>query len=486
MRVLFWLTIKPYSDRLKLTIYLMDFLMKNLEIVTLALSSTLLFGCGGGGGSAPEVKIATKIAVDNDYTFPTNINPWFAGFLSNTDGTETLILSTMDQHKATEFTPPTPILAINVIGNTVVNDTSKLFADIPSYYFTRSVRTFNHPKTKTPAIWFCNTGREVDEAKAIPRVNGKWGEQDGLYVMENGKFVNHTHTLPQIVDFSHGCDVSVNGNETLLIKNTLSWLNSQEQQYAYKFIDDKWVSELPYQSLGFVNNNNIITNSTNPFFATSIKMQGSNAFMFGNGLVKKTNDSYSLSVLPKTDLDINGYSHVQGSFTGDLNNDGHDDLVFIKSSDGIKIKPFLIGTKVEIWFNDGNGNFTYKENSILGFYDEDNFSLDLRFIDINFDGYLDIVSFGQRYVNPCQPSPSCHYKPIDKVLINNGNNTFTVRTINDEALNQQCIGKCNISLWFLKQGKNSFSMVSHTVSNDLNVHKLIAKTYTKESPLPLR
>ena len=62
--------------------------------------------------------------------------------------------------------------------------------------------------------------------------------------------------------------------------------------------------------------------------------------------------------LPKTDLDINGYSHVQGSFTGDLNNDGYDDLVFIKSSDGIKIKPFLIGTKVEIWFNDGNGNFT--------------------------------------------------------------------------------------------------------------------------------
>jgi hypothetical protein len=273
----------------------------------------------------------------------------------------------------------------------------------------------------------------------------------------------------------------VTGNETLLIKNTTSWLNSPEQQYALKYVDDKWISELPYRALGFVSINNVLNNNANAFWATSINLQGSTAFAFGNGLVKKTNNSYSMTVLPKTDLDMQGYTHVQGSMTGDLNNDGHDDLVFIKSSEA----PLLIGTKVEIWFNDGNGNLSYKENSILGSYDEDNFSLDLRFVDVNFDGFLDIVSFGQRYVNPCRPA-DCYYKPIDKILINNGNNTFSVRTINDLSMNERCIGKCNISLWFLKQGKNSFSMVSHTVSPDLKVHKLIAKTYNKENPLPLK
>lgn len=464
--------------------------MQNLKFSVLT-GCILVAGCGGGGTTTTPINVAqtplsTLTIVENvEYEFKNGHTPWVNIYITNDDGTETLIVSSMDKTNYYQHTEPTPVYAFKINNNKVEDITDSIFNTTPKFYGVRTIRSFIHPKTKTKALWFCNTGREVGvpEISAAKKINGLYQEQDALYVMNNGKFIDNSVSLPQEIDFSHGCDILQNTEETYLIKNTMPAYYKPETVYAYKLVDDKWVSELPYEKLGFTNTISW-KNWDNLFKSTwvaAIKLTNSiHGFIFGNGIVKKENNTYSYELLPSTDLDNLGYTHVQGSVTGDLNNDNLEDLILVKSNSAWEY------AKIEIWFNDGKGKLNYKPTTITGKYEANDFGTDLRLIDINFDGHLDIVTFGARYNYNCNPSPSCYHQKTNKVLINNGDNTFTPKIIDDPRLTLNCTQNCQVGTFFLKQSNNSYGIIVWSTSGDYNVNKFSAKTFTKEDPVMVR
>lgn len=454
--------------------------MKNF---LLALSvSFALVGCGGGGGSTPEQPYSTFIMGSKE-------TPFFATTLKSADGSENLVLSTIDEGNPYAYTPPTPVYILHSEANgSVTNITSSLFANIPKFYWSRNINTFIHPATGTQAIWFCNQGREVGDylAAAMPRINGIFGEQDALYVMENGKLVDKSDTLPQIVDFSHGCSVAKNSDGSVsLVKRTFGGTTfNQSDKVILNYINGKWVevygSGPSNQGLFFgIAQSQIFFTAAGNFQRASF---GDNP-VFGNKLLTKVNGEYVISAsLDAPDLYEQGYTMVQGSTVGDLNNDGWDDLVLILSADGVKLKPFLSGAKLAIFMNDGNGNLVYDPSAIVEYYGDTLFGLDIRIFDINFDGYPDIVVQGERYMF----GTNLYYTKTENVLVNNKKGKFNLKTIDGTKLNSKCSDPhCQIGTWFLK-GKDSNSYTLMTYSKSGGDKTFYSQTVTPANPLLLK
>lgn len=460
--------------------------MKKTYIILLSLAS-LLTGCGGGGGDTvvPGATIvpADPIVASKTYTtFSMHGNeiPWASSFLKNSDGSESLILSSMDEANAFKITKPTPVYVLSSQGDgSVSNITNTLFDKIPNFYWVRDITTFIHPETNTPAIWFCNHGREVGDPNnaTIPRSPGVWGEQDGLFVMVNGKFVDKSNTLPQIVDFSHGCSSMKNAaGKTSLVKNTLSWLGPDvPQQSILSYDNGNWVNTFA----STWNNPGIFQRGIESFYAIAgnfLKSVHGDSVIFGKTLIHNTGSSFALSSnLHAPDLESQGYTMVQGSVTGDINNDGWDDLILIMSANGVELKPFLSGAKLALFKNDGTGNLIYDPTAFIDNYGAGEFGLHVKIMDINFDGHPDIVTNGQRYMY----GTDLHYLKTDKVLINNGSGKFNLKTIDSTRLNSKCTEHCQLGTYFLKGKDNShYTLISNyrSGSNRIFYSKVITQT----------
>jgi hypothetical protein len=451
--------------------------MKTKSIATILLSSFLV-ACGGGGSGNITPPYTT---------FEMNglrLGPWATASLPSIDGSEYIVMSSFDEISPFTITPPTPVFILKPNNDGSVSDiTSSYFNTPPSYYWVRNITAFTHPETGTQALWFCNQGREGPQKSSdlapIPRVNGEWGEQDGLYVMENGKFVDKTHTLPQVVDFSHGCSSMKNSaGKTSLIKNTLGWLGPDAPERSIMdFANNKW----NYTITSSWNNPGIL-GQVKSFFAAAgdflKSSQGSNA-VFGTTLLKSDNNSHQVySTLKAPDLEEQGYTMIQGAVSGDFNNDGWDDLILVYSADGIKLKPFLSGSKLALFKNDTKGNLIYDPKAIADIYRDDEFGLDIKIMDINFDGHPDIVTFGSRYLY----GTNLTNQKTDKVFLNNGKGQFNIKSIDISKLNPGCIGTCQLATWFLKGKDNtSYNIMSYSRFGDKKT--FYSQTVTVSNPL---
>lgn len=453
--------------------------LNKTRIVALVVS-IFLVGCGGGGSGGSSTPSYSTFEMTG-----LRLAPWAAATMPGSDGSEYMVLSSFDEVSPYQMSPATPVFILkpNTDGS-VSNVTNTYFNTPPSYYWVRNITSFTHPGTGTQALWFCNQGREIgnDSNNApIPRINGQWGEQDGLYVMENGKFVDRTNTLPQVVDFSHGCTAMKNSEgKTSLIKNTLSWLGPDAPQRAIMdFKDNQWVN-----TVFSTWNNPGVLGQLSSFFAVAgnfLHTLSDNA-VFGTTLVKSSNNTYeAYSSLRAPDLEDQGYTMIQGAVSGDFNNDGWDDLILIFSADGVKLKPFLSGAKLALFRNDGHGNLTYDPTALNDYYRDDEFGLEIKIMDINFDGHPDIVSFGSRYLY----GTNLHNQKIDKVFINNGSGKFNLKTIDLSKLNQGCVGTCQLATWFLRgKDNNSYSIMSYSREGDTKT--FYSQTVTPQNPLIIK
>jgi len=459
----------------------------------LLLLLALLSGCGGGGDitvSGAMIVPADPLVAPKTYTtFSMHGRevPWFSGFLKNSDGSESLILSSMDEANAFKITTPTPVYVLNSQSDgSVSNITNTLFDKIPNFYWARDITTFIHPETNTPAIWFCNTGREVGDPNTvptIPRTPGVWGEQDSLFVMVNGKFVDKSNTLPQIIDYSHGCSSMKNAaGKTSLVKNILGWLGPDApQQSILSYDNGKWVNTF----VSTWNNPGIFHRGIESFYAIAgnfLKSVHGDSVAFGKTLIHNTGPSFAISSnLHAPNLESQGYTMIQGSVTGDINNDGWDDLILIMSADGVKLKPFLSGAKLALFKNDGAGNLLYDPTAFIDYYSDNEFGINIKIMDINFDGHPDIVTTGERYLY----GTNLHYLKTDKVLINNGSGKFNLKTIDSTKLNSKCTEKCQIGTYFLKGKDNShYTLISNYKSGSSRI--FYSKIITQTDPLMLK
>lgn len=455
----------------------------NTKNAVAVLVSIFLVACGGGGGTSGSTTPAYST-----FEMTGREVPWTASYLANTDGSENLILASMDEANPFNITPPTPIYVLKgETDGSVSNITNTFFNKIPSYYWVRNITTFIHPVTGTQAVWFCNTGREGPQKSSadapIPRINGQWGEQDGLYVMENGKFVDRTDTLPQVVDFSHGCASFKNSQgSTSLVKNTLGWLGPDETQRSIlSYVNGKWA---PAMSSSW-NQPGVFEQGFNSFFAATGNFQKSTTgenVVFGTTLLQSSGSSYSIAnKLKAPDLESQGYTQVQGAISGDVNNDGWDDLILVLSADGVILKPFLSGSKLALFRNDGKGNLVYEPTAFIDYYGDSEFGLDIKIMDINFDGHPDIVTSGQRYLY----GTNLHDLKTDKVFINNGSGKFNLKSIDGTKLNSKCGSTCQIATWFLK-GKDSNSYTLMTYSKSGDVRKFYSQNVTIQDKLTFK
>jgi len=426
-------------------------------------------GCGGGGGGGA---VNTPIPPSQVYsTFSTKgvVVPWVGSALKDADSSEVLVLATMDEANATQkLTPPTPVFILKANNDGSVLDISNsLFDKQPNYWWVRSITPFIHPETGSQALWFCNVGREIGDPNTvptIPRTPGVWGEQDGLFVMINGKLVDKTETLPQVIDYTHGCATfNDSKGKAQLVKNNAGWIGPDASyQSILSLVNGKWVPT--FNSTW--NNPSVLQRGVDSFFAAAgdfFKSIYGGSPVFGYYQLKNNGTSFELATeLHSNDLELQGYTMPQGSITGDVNNDGWDDLILVMSADGVKLKPFLSGARLALYKNDGKGNLIYDPNAFKDSYSDNDFGLDLKIIDINFDGFPDIVTHGERYLF----GTNYHYLKTEKVFINDGKGGFNLKTIDGTSLNARCNENCQIGTYFLKgKDKNSYTLISNSKSS---------------------
>ena len=416
--------------------------------------------------------------------------PWFHNYLKNTDGSETLVLTT--QGKWDQFTPPTPIVILKPTGNGVADITSQLFDAAPSLYFGRNVVTYKDPITSQQAIWFCSHGREVGDVQAAstPRVNGIWGEQDKLFVMgANGKFSDQSSKLPQVVDFTHGCAAGNNGdgNSVVLVKNTSGRFGGYEEHqvlakgpsgtyvptsFSPNSIPD-WDWRLKSWWVG----------------VGDFSKRGAVDMVYSQRVVRYQTGSYRVTqTMRAPDLEAQGYKNYHGGVVADVNGDGHTDVIQILSGDGVS-KTWLGGAMLALFINDGTGNLIYTPGAIPSPQTPSDISLDVRLFDVNFDGKADIVSSGGRY------GVGSPYTPTTEFLyINNGNGTFTKKTVVDAEMNSRCLAisanprlACQLGYYFMANSDGSSYSIVMTGHNYLtDVHTAYGRTVTPATPLGLR
>lgn len=456
--------------------------------LAIALSIT---ACGGGGGSSPAPVAAAPapvvqptppiVVAATTVVIPSGLDQWFHTQQAASDGAETLVMTTMDSLNVRSASAATPMIAIKA-SDTGLNDvTSAIFEVVPKTFWSRNLTSFIDD-TGAQSLYVCNQGREMTSPTKADGTNGTWAEQDRLFVMVNGKYVDRTSSLPQAIDFTHGCTVANMGDgKKSLVKNNLS--------------------TSPLKALLTLNNGKYeVSASLDPIIGDSQNKKGTFAvasadftktgtddLVFGDLVVRKTGPaSYAVvsKLTPPANYVTAGYTIVHNLVAADVNGDGYPDLIVTYSGNG-EVQPgpsFLVGAKFAVYLNDKAGNLVLKDNAIPE-AGETEFGLSIRAVDINFDGKLDIVTSGARYIfsNITNPTDTL----VKSVLINNGDGTFVKKTLADAELNKQCTTKCQTTTYVLKNADGSFNMVA-SGKNSAGEMILYSRKVTATTPLTLQ
>lgn len=417
----------------------------------------------------------------------TTLQPWFHGYISTGDGNEVLALTTMSDFA--HQTPATPMMLLKSSIEGATDVTSQFFATAPNFFWARNVVSFKDPTTNSPAFWVCSQGRETQPMPPNPRpdINGVWMEQDQLFVLKNGKFVDMTSMLPQVNDFSHGCTSAHtgDGNTVELVKNTLGTFGGNPPQQVLYFDGSKYSRANP--------NPDLLYNPRAKWWvgAADFAKTGNDWLVFSQEVVRNTAGKYELvQVLSAPDLELEGYTNYHSGAIGDVNNDGYPDVLLVLSGDGIK-KPFLGGAKLALFVNDGTGNLVYKPSAIPA-HTSIEFGLDLRIMDINFDGYPDIVTSGATYRYGAENLKYPDDMVASAVMINKGNAEFEKRKIFDPELDARCkegepgsgVG-CQSALYFMRTtSKETYNVIGY--GGGPNGPFFYGRSVSKDRPLGLQ
>lgn len=391
------------------------------------------------------------------YTLPSTVNHWMAIPADlDSDGNEEILMTTMDPGKTEVVTPPTQVYILGVDNGRVIDRSPELFGDTrPAAYSAKATVGDFDGDGKTD-ILICDRGRQAGTPPGYGNAGtlGYWRGQNQVWLQRGGRFINQPPpAYPEVIADNWGCsagDVDRSGRATITI-NAFGPVPGYTPAYLLKWDGSKfavggslarfdrtgagpwwgWSAMADFDKNGYVD----VVGAHRVFWSQA------NAT-----LAQVPTDTPLVKPLPASRAEDAGYTFIRGSLTGDFTGDGFPDLVKIGSLDA----PTYAGARFALYESDGKGALTEKLDAFpaLEAYNDSDFNEESAAIDINFDGFLDITTFGAVHAfngfggsgNPRTPTA---------VWLNNGTGRFTLAHWTD-AIKPNFAGCLTWETYFLK------------------------------------
>lgn len=411
------------------------------------------------------------------------------------DGNQEVIISTIVAPPSDATQPPTPIYIYGVVNGTLVDRSTQFFGSKrPTSWYTRTLVTGDFNGDGQRDLFACNQGRMVSDLslKTNPRTQGYYGEQSQVWFGENGTLVDRTSTLPQSVAFCHGAsagDLDHSGRDSIIM-NTVGGVNAGDTG-AYPPYPPTYI--LKWDGTQFAWSNPFPpgtgTNLGKPWgFSTATAdfdkdgfadVVGSWAVLWGGAGGPQ---GRPLSASPiETD-----YPQYNGTVVADLNGDGFPDVVKINAT-----KAGILGARFSLFLSDGHGGMFEKPDAFpsIATYGVEEFGADASAVDVNFDGFPDLVILGATYSDGGNyPPGTVLHKTPSAIWLNDGTGRFTLAHFTDDLVaSSVCGGKGGFQrAYFLKTpDPKAFNFVAAVCPVGSTKMTFTSRTVTPAAPLIL-
>ncbi|HUP89853.1 MAG TPA: VCBS repeat-containing protein [Longimicrobiales bacterium] len=402
------------------------------EAVTIANDVSLNLKCTNAAGSATSSAAITTIK--STFSLPAGVSKWrpTAGDIDG-DGDQEILLPSIDAAGLYVATPPTPLFVLGVTSQRVVNKTPTLFPrGAPTMYAGRVFFGDFDGNGKTD-VYTCDRGRDVgNTGVGVPDnspnlVKGNQVSQNQVFLQgADGTFTDFTSVFPQVLQDSWGCstgDVDKSGRATI-VQST--W--GAQQGYTAG-----WTAK--WNGTAFVKTRDLLPQFPNAVM-TQTKLWGwsSTADFDKNGyadimglntVIWGDASGGTMAALAASSMNVAGYTFHRGSAIADFNKDGFPDVAIVSSK-----QPSSAAGEARFVLYQGGATRSLVERAgafpAVSTYLPSDFGVEIEALDINFDGFDDIVTFGHVY----------SFQGTDRepraVWINNGNGTFKLQHVSDE------------------------------------------------------
>ena len=282
------------------------------------------------------------------------------------------------------------------------------------------------------------------------------GYQNSLILSApNGKFINATSTLPQILDFTHGAtsgDIDLDGDIDLFV--TQAGTKTNIPHYFLRnngkgvFTQVK-VGELLDKKYSYLSWSDSLKKKKNLYFMPGLefvddddkldlillsgKLEGGDSkIIFGSNSGFKKKNSLKLKSGRFGNKNL-GYNYL----VTDIDDDGDNDIIILHTTNNLKLGiTSHVGTDLQVLIQDKNRKFVDKSDFYFPgiAFDYGSFGVSMNLIDINNDNKKDLTIFGYHGINdPFKQKIKGEIKQAPpKVFIRQDNGSF--RPLNNDLL----------------------------------------------------
>ena len=329
--------------------------------------------------------------------------PWFHTIFNDGDKDFLVLtyLNSLLQGNSYVNSTGTNISVYSIEDGKVKDFTSEYFDQEVITYWARDLHVMDLNNDKNLDLFISSQGREVGGMDGFknapdPRINPVWGEQNQLLIGSSDGWVeNKNFSYPETVDFSHG---SVVGNFTSkdnkqIIVNNLGAFDNYPNRYLIEFSnDDRAITYYPE----IEKNSNDGRSSW--LLAGDFNQDGYDDLVGGEYVFWGGDNFGSLkTTLPLTDFESIGFVRFHGGVVADFNHDGIPEILKISASNGDA------RTELANWAGLRFSYYGYVDekfedwNNKISEYEMGNFGIEIKVIDIDFDGHPDIITTGNNY-----------------------------------------------------------------------------------------
>ena len=350
------------------------------------------------------------------------------------------------------------ISVISIEDGRVVDLTNQYFDSPIISYWARDLHVEDFNSDGELDLFISSQGREVGtemndfNLAPHPRVNPVWGEQNTLLIAANNFWSeNNEFSYPTTIDFSHGSTVGyfTSLERKQIVVNNLGYFDGYPNRYLIEFIGGE-------TSIRYFPEIEIDPSDGRGSWTLSgdINEDGFDDLVTGQYVFWGGADfGVSKNELPLTDYESIGFVRWHGGLVEDFNHDGTLEILKINASNGDERtgKNNWAGLRFS-YFGYESGKFK-DWNYKISDYQMENFGIEVKAIDMDFDGHLDIVTMGRNY-NFASPNSADPQVNDIFILRNDGMGNFKQIKLNLEWGDKG-------SKYFLKLAGDVIGVVTH-------------------------